>query len=62
LSLGLRRYLDIEETVLFPLLEAQTGTDDDGLTAVMRSEHREIERVVYQLGELRLARGCATIL
>lgn len=62
LSLGLRRYIDIEEAVLFPLLEAQTGMDGDGPTAVMRSEHREIERVVELLDKLRLTRDCATIL
>ena len=28
----------------------------------MRSEHREIERVVDQLDKLRLTRDCATIL
>ena len=32
LSLGLRRYIDIEEAVLFPLLEAQTGMDGGGPT------------------------------
>jgi uncharacterized protein (DUF2249 family) len=62
LSLGLRRYIDIEEAVLFPLLEAQTGMDGDGAIGAMRSEHREIERVVDQLDKLHLARDCATIL
>lgn len=62
LSLGLRRYIDIEEAVLFPLLEAQTGIDGDGAIGAMRSEHREIERVVDQLDKLRLTRDCATIL
>jgi uncharacterized protein (DUF2249 family) len=45
LSLGLRRYIDLEEAVLFPLLEAQTGMDGGGPTAAMRSEHREIEHL-----------------
>lgn len=62
LSLGLKRYIDIEEAVLFPLLEAQTGMDADGAIGAMRSEHREIERVVDQLDKLRLTRACATIL
>lgn len=62
LSLGLRRYIDIEEAVLFPLLEAQTGIDGDGAIGAMRSEHREIEHVVDQLDKLRLKRDCATIL
>jgi iron-sulfur cluster repair protein YtfE (RIC family) len=62
LSLGLRRYIDIEEAVLFPLLEAQMEMDGGGPTAAMRSEHREIERVVDQLDKLRLTRNCVTIL
>jgi len=62
LSLGLRRYIDIEEAVLFPLLEAETGMDSDGTIGAMRSEHREIERVADQLDKLRLTRDCATIL
>lgn len=62
LSLGLRRYVDLEEAVLFALLEAQTGMDSDGPAAAMRSEPREIERVVDRLDRLRLTRDCATIL
>lgn len=63
LSLGLRRYIDLEEFVLFPLLDAQTETDGGGSTAAMRSEHREIERVVDRFAiKLNLARDCATIL
>jgi uncharacterized protein (DUF2249 family) len=62
LSLGLRRYIDIEEAVLFPLLEAQTGMDSDGPTAAMRSEHRAIGQVMNQLKKLRSTRDCATIL
>jgi uncharacterized protein (DUF2249 family) len=62
LSLGLRRYIDIEEAVLFPLLEAQMEMDGGSPTVAMRSEHREIERMVDQLDEHRLMRDCATIL
>jgi len=62
LSLGLRRYIDLEEAVLFPLLEAQTGMNGDGAIGAMRSEHREIERLVDQLDKLRFTRDCATIL
>lgn len=63
LSLGLRRYIDIEEAVLFPLLEAQTGmSGDSGAIGAMRSEHRKLGRVAEQLDRLRLTRDCATIL
>ena len=44
LSLGSRRYIGIEEALLFPLLEAQTGARR--ATARMRSEHRQIERAL----------------
>ncbi len=60
LSLGLSRYIDIEEAVLFPLIEAQTGMGG-GLTAAMRLEHREIERAIVQLNRLHLKKDCATI-
>jgi hemerythrin-like domain-containing protein len=42
---GLRRHIRIEEELLFPLFEARTGVVS-GPTAVMRSEHREIERAI----------------
>ena len=48
--------------MLFPLLEAQTAMDGYGPTAAMRSEHREIKRLVDQLDKLRLTRDCAKIL
>ncbi|MGH7781397.1 MAG: DUF2249 domain-containing protein [Candidatus Binataceae bacterium] len=62
ISVGLRRFIDIEEAIVFPLLEAQMGTDDKHLTVVMRSEHREIERLLDSFDKLRLAKDCATIL
>ncbi|MGC1678462.1 MAG: hemerythrin domain-containing protein [Candidatus Binataceae bacterium] len=62
LSLGLRRYIDIEEVVLFPLLEAQTRRDDGNLTAAMRSQHREIAHLLDQFDKLRLTKDCASIL
>jgi hemerythrin-like domain-containing protein len=46
-SAGLRRHIRFEEQVLFPLFEAKTGASPDaGPTAVMRSEHRAIERLL----------------
>jgi regulator of cell morphogenesis and NO signaling len=41
---GLQRHIIWEETVLFPLFEEKTGMHDQGPTAVMRAEHREIGR------------------
>jgi iron-sulfur cluster repair protein YtfE (RIC family) len=41
---GLQRHIIWEETVLFPLFEGKTGMRDQGPTAVMRAEHREIGR------------------
>jgi uncharacterized protein (DUF2249 family) len=61
LWLGLRRYIDIEEAILFPLLEAQTHRNYSA-TEAMRSEHREIERAMEELNKLRSTRDCATIL
>ena len=51
LSLGSRPYVNIEESLLFPLLEAQTGVHR--ATARMRSEHRQIERALDRFDELR---------
>ena len=42
---GLTRHIRIEEELLFPLFEARTGVVA-GPTAVMRAEHREIERAL----------------
>jgi uncharacterized protein (DUF2249 family)/hemerythrin-like domain-containing protein len=60
LSLGARRYIDIEEALLFPLLEAQTRAN--GATATMRSEHHQIEHALDQFDKLRQATDCAEIL
>lgn len=42
---GLSRHIRIEEELLFPLFEARTGMVG-GPTAVMREEHREIQRAL----------------
>jgi iron-sulfur cluster repair protein YtfE (RIC family) len=39
---GLQRHILWEERILFPLFEEKTGMRDQGPTAVMRAEHREI--------------------
>jgi uncharacterized protein (DUF2249 family) len=62
LSLGLRRYIDIEEAVLFPLLEAQTQMSAASATAPMPAEHAGIERILHELHKLRTATDHATIL
>jgi len=62
LSLGLRRYVDIEEAVLFPVLEGQTSMAVAGWRERMRTEHREIGRIAEQLDKLRMTRECAAIL
>jgi uncharacterized protein (DUF2249 family) len=52
-ALGLRRHIAFEEALLFPEFEARTGFGtDQGPTAVMRAEHRQIESLV---GEIELA-------
>lgn len=49
-SFGLRRHIAIEEQFLFPLFEERSGiAPGTGPTEVMRSEHREIVRL---LGEI----------
>jgi hemerythrin-like domain-containing protein len=60
-SLGLRRHIDLEDFVLFPLLEEQTDMNGAGATAAMRSEHGEIKASLNQLDKLHLAKDCATI-
>jgi uncharacterized protein (DUF2249 family) len=61
LALGLRRYIDIEEAVLFPLLEAQTQTSIAVITERMRKEHRSIRDIADQFDNLRLVIDCAVI-
>ncbi|MGH7906126.1 MAG: hemerythrin domain-containing protein [Candidatus Binataceae bacterium] len=61
-SLGLRRNIAIEETVLFPVFEQQTEMNESGPTTAMRSEHRQIEKLLNQLDMLHAAKDCAAIL
>jgi len=44
---GLRRHMDLEEQVLFPLLE-QAGAPSGGPTDVMREEHADIRRCLAE--------------
>ena len=41
-DMGLRRHIQAEEEVLFPLFEEKTGMTDGGPTFVMRMEHTDI--------------------
>jgi len=46
-ALGLRRHIGFEEELLFPEFERRSGISaDGGPTAVMRSEHRELEALL----------------
>lgn len=47
-TLGLRRHLRWEETILFPLFERKTG--QTGLTNTLRGEHEEIREWLAALG------------
>jgi uncharacterized protein (DUF2249 family)/hemerythrin-like domain-containing protein len=49
-ALGLRRHIGFEEEILFPSFEELSGMPPDaGPTAVMRAEHREIERLLDEI-------------
>jgi hemerythrin-like domain-containing protein len=66
---GLRRHIDVEEQLLFPLFEVRTGLTEHGPTFVMRQEHREILGWLSQIGAAlegedpeRAQRGAAAVL
>ena len=44
-----RRHLAMEETLLFPAVEAATGMRDAGPTHVMRAEHEQMRAVLDQM-------------
>lgn|SRR3989338_2138577 len=46
---GLQRHIFWEEMILFPLFEEKTGMKNEGPTAVMRMEHRQIGEALEQL-------------
>ena len=48
-SLGLKRHINAEEEILFPLFEEKTGMHDAGPTAVMRMEHKDIKELKQAL-------------
>lgn len=47
--IGLRRHIEWEEKVLFPAFERKTGMTEQGPTAVMRYEHKEIKRILESI-------------
>ncbi len=46
---GLQRHIAWEEEILFPLFEEKTGMKDQGPTAVMREEHKEIKEYLQKI-------------
>jgi regulator of cell morphogenesis and NO signaling len=46
---GLERHIAWEEDVLFPLFESRTGMRNEGPTAVMRIEHRQIKELLERI-------------
>lgn len=52
----LQRHIVWEEEILFPVFEEQTGMEDRGPTAVMRTEHRQIKDFLEQIHD-RIAKG-----
>lgn len=47
---GLLRHIRMEEEILFPAFDQATGMGEGGPTAVMRMEHREIQRILESMG------------
>lgn len=46
---GLRRHVEWEEKILFPLLEQRLGFEGRGPTAGLREEHRRIESLIESI-------------
>jgi uncharacterized protein (DUF2249 family) len=57
-----RRYIDIVEAILFPVLEGRSEMSIAGRTEEMRREHCEIGRIADQLGRILTTTDCAAIL
>jgi len=58
---GLLRHIGWEEDILFPIFEKATGMRDSGPTAVMRMEHRQIEKVLEEIASRVLSGELAGI-
>ncbi len=48
-KIGLQRHIVWEENILFPIFEDKTDMHEEGPTAVMRSEHREIKEFLERI-------------
>lgn len=48
-KIGLQKHIVWEEEILFPTFENKTGINDDGPTAVMRIEHRQIKEFLEKI-------------
>jgi uncharacterized protein (DUF2249 family) len=61
-AFGLRRHIRFEELVLFPAFEEKQGfAPTAGPTAVMRLEHREIDRLIDAIGRAMAGDGSPTL-
>ncbi|MFI5184188.1 MAG: DUF2249 domain-containing protein [Vicinamibacteria bacterium] len=59
-AVGLKRHIRFEEEILFPAFEEKAGIPaGHGPTAVMRGEHREIERLIDSIGRAFAGDGAA---
>ncbi len=56
-DLGLRRHIEAEEEILFPLFEEKTGMHDAGPTFVMRMEHTDIRDFLEKIMNATEARN-----
>lgn len=56
-DLGLRRHIQAEEEILFPLFEEKTGMHDAGPTFVMRMEHTDIRDFLEKIMNATEARN-----
>lgn len=55
-KIGLQRHIVWEEEILFPLFENKTGMNDNGPTAVMRMDHRQIKDFLEKIHD-RISKG-----
>jgi iron-sulfur cluster repair protein YtfE (RIC family) len=46
---ALEKHADLEESILFPILELRQGMHSSGPTSVMRAEHREIKDYLQRI-------------
>lgn len=55
-KIGLQKHIVWEEEILFPLFEQRTGMHDNGPTAIMRLEHRQIKEFLERIHD-KIATG-----